>query len=236
MGKRIVSQRRGKGSMTYRAPSHRYLSKVQLPRITDQRVFGTIKDIRKCPGHDVPLILVEYEDGQSAVMIAPEGIHVDQKISINSDEPGSGDIMNLGDLHEGTLIYSIESKPGDGGKFIRSCGGFARIFSKVRDKVIIEFPSKKKKELSGKCRAIIGVAAGGGRSEKPLLKAGNNYRKKKARNKLYPITSGQSMNAVDHPFGTSRSSKKGRPTTARRHAPPGAKVGKIGARRTGKRK
>ncbi|MCX8147621.1 MAG: 50S ribosomal protein L2, partial [Candidatus Woesearchaeota archaeon] len=42
-----------------------------------------------------------------------------------------------------------------------------------------------------------------------------------------------SMNAVDHPHGTSRSSKKGRPTIAPRNAPPGAKVGKIRPRRTG---
>jgi ribosomal protein L2 len=44
------------------------------------------------------------------------------------------------------------------------------------------------------------------------------------------------MNAVDHPYGTSRSSKKGRPTIARKHAPPGAKVGKIRPRRTGKKR
>jgi large subunit ribosomal protein L2 len=55
----------------------------------------------------------------------------------------------------------------------------------------------------------------------------------KARNKLYPKVSGISMNAVDHPYGTSRSSKKGHPTIADRNAPPGRKVGKIRPRRTG---
>ena len=96
-------------------------------------------------------------------------------------------------------------------------------------------PSKKEKQFHPDCRANIGRIAGSGRTEKPIVKAGNAYYKMKAKNKLYPIVSKNSMNAVDHPYGTSRTSKKGRPTIARKHAPPGAKVGKIKPRRTGKR-
>ena len=65
------------------------------------------------------------------------------------------------------------------------------------------------------------------------MKAGRKYHYMKARNKLYPRVCGISMNAVDHPHGTSRSSKKGHPTIAPRNAPPGRKVGKIRPRRTG---
>ena len=67
------------------------------------------------------------------------------------------------------------------------------------------------------------------------MKAGRKFHYMKARNKLYPRVSGVAMNAVDHPFGTSRSSKKGRPDIARKNAPPGAKVGKVRPRRTGKK-
>ena len=94
-------------------------------------------------------------------------------------------------------------------------------------------PSKKEKSFSPQCRATLGVIAGQGRKEKPFLKAGTRHYYMKARNKLYPRVKGQSMNAVDHPHGTSRSSKKGQPTIADRNAPPGAKVGKIRPRRTG---
>ena len=78
--------------------------------------------------------------------------------------------------------------------------------------------------------------AGSGRLEKPFMKAGRKYHKMKAKNKLWPKVSGIAMNAVDHPYGTSRSSKKGHPTIAKRNAPPGAKVGKLRPRRTGKKK
>jgi ribosomal protein L2 len=48
--------------------------------------------------------------------------------------------------------------------------------------------------------------------------------------------SATSMNAVDHPFGGSRSSKKGRPTKSSGDEPPGAKVGSIRPKRTGRKK
>jgi large subunit ribosomal protein L2 len=56
----------------------------------------------------------------------------------------------------------------------------------------------------------------------------------RARNKLYPRTSANKMNAVDHPFGGQTG--PGMSKTVSRHAPPGAKVGSIAARRTGRRK
>ena len=58
----------------------------------------------------------------------------------------------------------------------------------------------------------------------------------RAKNKLWPKISGVSQNAVDHPFGGSSSSIKGGPTQSSRNSPPGAKVGKIAPKRTGKKR
>ena len=41
--------------------------------------------------------------------------------------------MHLGDIPEGTPVYNIEAKPGDGGKFVRSSGGNARVVSKTKE-------------------------------------------------------------------------------------------------------
>ena len=71
--------------------------------------------------------------------------------------------------------------------------------------------------------------------DKPLYKAGNKYHKKKATNKKHATSGGTSQNAVDHPFGGSKSSHKGKPTVAPKNAPPGRKVGKVRPRRTGYR-
>ncbi len=236
MGKRLISQRRGRGTPTYRSPSHRFKGMAVHPRITEEPLKGTVNDIIKCPGHSAPLIEIAYSSGDVIYNIAPEGIKVGDVIEASSEEVSTGNILELGKIPEGTSIFNIEAKPGDGGKFVRTTGTFAKVVAHNPSGVSVVMPSKRIKEFNPKCRAAIGVVAGSGRVEKPFVKAGNKYYKMKAKNKLYPRTSGISMNAVDHPFGTSRSSKKGKPDIARKHAPPGAKVGKIRPRRTGRKK
>ena len=59
--------------------------------------------------------------------------------------------------------------------------------------------------------------------------------KKKSRNKLWPRTSAVKFNAVDHPFGSGRG-KRIKSKIAKNNSPPGAKVGTLRPRRTGRRK
>ncbi len=233
MGKRIISQRRGRGTSRYRAPSHRYLTAVKYPNVTGSE--GRIEDIVHCPGHSSPLIRVRFEDGTEIFNMAPLGVRVGDAINTKDTEPAPGSIVCLKDLVEGTLIYNIESVPGDGGKFVRTSGSSAKVVARQGDKIAVIMPSKRTKLFSPSCRATVGTIAGGGRLEKPFVKAGNKFFKMKARNKLWPRSEGVRMNAVDHPYGNSQSSNKGRPTIARKHAPPGAKVGKIRPRRTGRK-
>jgi large subunit ribosomal protein L2 len=147
-----------------------------------------------------------------------------------------GTIKTLKELPEGTDIFNIESVPGDGGKFVRSSGTFGRVVAKLNNAVIIAMPSKKERVFNPNCLATVGIISGGGRPEKPFLKAGNKFHAMRKKNKFFPRAKGVSMNAVDHPFGGSRSLRKGRSTCAPHNAPPGRKVGMIRARRTGRKK
>ncbi len=234
MGKQLIQQRRGRGTPTYRSPSHRFAGAVKHCHIETN---GKITDIIHCAGHSAPLMEVAYPNGEKGLAFAPEGIKVGDEISIGqSTEVKMGNVMALRDVPEGTLIHNIELNPYDGGKLVRASGSFARVISKTEEAVRVELPSKKEKLFFPGCRAGIGVLAGSGRIEKPFLKAGTHYHKMRARNKLYPHVCGVSMNAVDHPFGGKCSHVKGRPTQSPRSAPPGRKVGKIAPRRTGRRK
>ena len=96
-------------------------------------------------------------------------------------------------------------------------------------------PSKQEKLFDGKCRATLGVSAGQGRLDKPILKAGKNFYIHKAKSKLYPRTSAIKVNAIDHPFGSGRG-KRPKSKIAQRFASPGQKVGLIRPRRTGKKR
>ncbi len=235
MGKRIISQRRGRGTSRYKTPDHRYVAKASHLGLHEGSIKGEIIDLVHCPAHSSPLMKVAYDNNKTVYSIAPAGVRVGDKIESGSKEMEKGNTLYLKDVEEGTFIYNIEAQPGDGGRFVRSTGGAARVVAKYENKIFVVMPSKRKKTFYPLCRASIGVVAGAGRKEKPFVKAGNKHHKMKARNKLYPRTEGVKMNAVDHPYGNSRSSNKGHPTIARRHAPPGAKVGKIRPRRTGKK-
>uniref|UniRef100_A0A665WDC1 Large ribosomal subunit protein uL2 n=1 Tax=Echeneis naucrates TaxID=173247 RepID=A0A665WDC1_ECHNA len=80
----------------------------------------------------------------------------------------------------------------------------------------------------------VSVVAGGGRIDKPILKAGRAYHKYKAKRNCWPRVRGVAMNPVEHPFGGGNHQHIGKPSTIRRDAPAGRKVGLIAARRTGR--
>jgi len=245
MGKRLIVQARGKGGPRYRAPSFRYVADIKhvLPD-KDTSIKGVVKELIRCPGHSAPIIKVAFSNNTYSFALAPEGIAIGDEITVSginySDDnykPKVGDVIPLKLIDEGTLIHNIEVTPGDGGKLVRASGSFAKIITKLENgKVKVLLPSKKTKILDGKCRAAIGIIAGGGRKDKPILKAGKKYYMMKAKNKLYPRVSANAMNAVDHPFGNTRSARKAKNKPVSRYAPPGRKVGLISPKRTGKKK
>jgi len=237
MGKTLIQQARGKGGPTYRSPGHRFKGAAKHKSFSRSVSEGKIVDLVLCPGHSAPLAKIKYEDNEEIWAIAPEGVRVGDSLYAGPDaDVKKGNTVSLKNIPEGTLVYNIESKPGDGGKFVRSSGTFAKVVTRNNNKVTLQLPSKKQKLFDENCRASIGIVAGAGRPEKPFMKAGKKFHARKARNLKYPSVSGTSMNSVDHPFGGSSSHHKGKPTIAPKNAPPGAKVGKIRPRQTGKRK
>lgn len=232
MGKNLIQQRRGKGSGRFRTPSFRYRGQIKMLSKSEY----VVKDLVRCPGHSAPLIEAMYDDKSTSLLVAPEGVAIGEKYSIDNGEVRVGNILSLKNIPEGTSVFSIEARPGDGGKFVRGSGGAAKVVAKTEKGVTLLLPSKKQKEFHPNCKAMIGIAAGGGRPDKPLLKAGKKHHIAKSRNQYYPIVSGSAMNAVAHPFGNKRSSRKSKARPAPHNAPPGRKVGMIRPRRSGKRK
>ena len=233
MGKRIISQRRGRGTGPYKSPGHHFKGEVKH---YSSETSGTVIDLVHCAAHSAPLMKVAYLTGEKSLTFAPEGIRVGDEISVGGTEVKLGNVLPLRDIPEGTLVHNIELRPIDGGKLVRTSGSSAKVVAKTETTVRVKLPSKKEKLFHPGCRAAIGILAGSGRTEKPFLKAGTRFKKMKVRNKLYPKVCGISMNAVDHPFGGSCSHIKGRPTLSPRNAPPGRKVGKIAPRRTGRKR
>ncbi len=241
MGKNLIQQRRGKGTLRFRAPSFRYIGEVKHREYSqverNSKVAGTIVSIEHSSGHYAPIIRVRYDDNKVALQIAPEGVRVGDQLEAGfGAEAVKGNTLPLIQIPEGTLVFNIESSPGDGGKFVRTSGLAAKVIAKSDKEISVMLPSKNLRSFDPWCRASIGLIAGSGRTEKPLLKASANMFRKRARNKFWPQVKGQAMNAVAHPHGGSRSSKKNKPTIAKRFASPGGKVGHLRPRRTGRLK
>lgn len=231
MGKRIIQQARGKGSLTYRVRKKAFSIKPKYPAMFE----GEWKVLKLIPsaGHTTPIAKIGNKQGKIFYMLAPNLMYEGQEIAYGGEEKGC--ISKLGDIKNGEKVFNIESKPLDGGKFIRSGGNFATVLRKKENLVTVLMPSKKQKEFNGECRATIGVSAGGGKLDKPILKAGKKYHIMKAKSKLWPRTSAVKMNAIDHPFGSGRG-KRPKSKIIKRMASPGQKVGLIRPKRTGRKK
>ena len=232
MGKRIIQQARGKGSGTYRVRRRAYRYELKYPSSLNGE--GTVVKLLNSAAHTAPLAKILHNKN---VFFIPafEGMIEGQKISFNSGEIKNGNILKIGNIPVKTTVYCIESRPGDGGIFIKTAGSSAIVSRVFGDSVYVMFPSKKEKKLNPNCRAIVGVIAGGGRLNKPFVKAGRKYHLKKAKGKLWPRTSAVKFNVVDHPFGSGRG-KRIKSKIAKRNAPPGKKVGLLRPRRTGRKK
>ncbi len=241
MGKRLITQRRGRGTLTYTSPSHRFKGALKHRKLDNVEkndvIYGKVADLIHCPGHSAPLAKIKFDNKDEILIAAPETMKVNDVVASGAKAPIQvGNTTMLGNIPEGTQVYNIEAQPGDGGKFVRCSGAFAKVLINNGEKITLKLPSKKQKTLSSKCRATIGIVAGGGRVDKPFLKAGKKMHAMRAKNKLYPRTSGVAMNAVDHPFGSGRGRHIGKHKIAPRFAPAGRNVGLIKAKKTGRGK
>lgn len=96
--------------------------------------------------------------------------------------------MPVGQMPEGTIICNLEEKTGDRGRLARASGNYATVIAHNPDtkKTRVKLPSGAKKVIPSNNRAMVGIVAGGGRIDKPILKAGRAYHKYKAKRNCWP--------------------------------------------------
>lgn len=234
MGKTIIQQARGHGSLTYRVKKQAFKYRIQYPRYLEGE--GTVIKLLNSRAHSAPLAKIKFAKG-TFYTPAAKGMVEGSKISFQkkAEEIKDGDILKLGIVPVKTKVYNIESRPGDGGRFVRTGGNSGVVSRIIGENISVLLPSKKEKIFHPECRATIGTIAGAGRLDKPLVKAGKNFHIKKSKGgRIWPRTSALKFNAIDHPFGSGRG-KNPKSKIAKRNAPAGRKVGHLRPRRTGQK-
>jgi len=245
MGRVIRSQRKGAGSVFKSHSKHRKgPAKLRPLDYAERRGYikGVVKDIIHDPGRGAPLAKVAFRDPYKykhrlETFVAAEGMYTGQFLYCGKKANLTvGNILPVGQMPEGTIICALEEKSGDRGKLARASGNYATVISHNPDarRTRVKLPSGAKKLIPSANRAMIGVVAGGGRIDKPMLKAGRAYYKYKAKRNCWPKVRGVAMNPVEHPHGGGNHQHIGKASTVRRDTPAGRKVGLIAARRTGR--
>ncbi len=234
MGKRIISQARGHGSLSYRVKRQSFKYRMQYPNQINGE--GIVLKLLNSLAHSAPLAKIKYDKG-TFYMPAFKGMIEGQKINFGKSEKNkSGDILRIKDIPVKTQIYCIEARPGDGGIFIKTAGNYGTVSRIIGEKIFVLMPSKKERQFDPNCRAVLGVIAGAGRLDKPIIKAGKQHFIKKSKGgRIWPRTSAIKVNAIDHYFGSGRG-KNPKSKIAKRNAPPGRRVGHLRPKRTGRKK
>ncbi|KAG9397024.1 Ribosomal protein L2 [Carpediemonas membranifera] len=244
MGSRIRGQRKG-SSTVFLARTHHRKGRAAL-RALDARerngfVRGVVSTILHDPGRGAPLARVTFRHSHRCAkvqetFVAPEGLVEGQSVYCGPKATLTiGNVLPIGKMPEGTIVSMVEDKAGDRGALARTSGAAAVVIGHNADegRTRVRLPSGQKKLLPSMCRGMVGIVAGGGRSDKPIMKAGTAYHKAKAKRNNWPRVRAVAMNPVDHPFGGGNHQHIGHPSTISRGAVPGQKVGLIAARRTG---
>jgi len=245
MGRPLRAQRKGAGGIFKSHNKHRKgAAKFRINDYNERHgyVKGVVKDIIHDPGRGAPLAKVAFRHPYKFRQVTENFIDVEGLYSgqfIYSGKKASlkiGNVLPVGQMPEGAIISNVEERPGDRGKLARASGDYCTIVSHNPDtnQTRLRLPSGAKKIILSTSRAQVGIIAGGGRIDKPVLKAGRSYWKYKAKRNSWPKVRGVAMNPVEHPHGGGNHQHVGHATTVKRDSPPGKKVGLIAARRTGR--
>ncbi len=149
------------------------------------------------PGRSARIALVQYEDGQKAYILMPNGLKVGDKVMSGAEaDVKVGNNVQIKRIPPGTQIHNIELVPGQGGKIVRSAGSSATIMSKDREFSNLKLPSGEVRMVRNECYATIGQVSNTEHNNVVLGKAG----RKRWMGKTSRVR-GVAKNPVDHPMG-----------------------------------
>ncbi len=158
---------------------------------------ATVIGIEYDPNRSANIALIQYEDGEKAYILAPQGLtDGDKVISGETADIKVGNCMPIDSIPVGTLIHNIELNPGQGGKLVRTAGQSAQLMAKEGKYATLRLPSGEMRKVLSKCRATIGVIGNADHENVKIGKAG-----RKRHMGWRPEVRGSVMNPVDHPHG-----------------------------------
>jgi len=188
---------RGKMTMRYTGGGHKQRYRIIDFKRDKDGVPATVTTIEYDPNRTARIALLVYADGEKRYIIAPNGLKVGQKLmSGKGASPDVGNALFMSEIPLGTVIHSIELRPGQGAKMARSAGSYAQLMSRDGKYATLRLPSGETRMILCACRATIGMVSNIDHSLEVSGKAGRSRWMGRR-----PRTRGVVMNPVDHPMG-----------------------------------
>ncbi len=189
----------------FRGGGHKQMYRLIDFKRKKDNVTATVVGIEYDPNRSARIALLQYEDGEKAYILAPEGLKAGEKIqSGDKVEPRVGNCMPLRSIPLGMTVHNLEMQPGHGGQICRSAGTSATLTAREGKWAQVTLPSGEVRRISSECRATVGMI---GNAEHMNISLGKAGRKRWKGRK--PHNRGTSMNPVDHPLGGGEGRSKG---------------------------
>ncbi len=176
--------------------SRRHYRIIDFKRKKDN-ILAKVASIEYDPNRSTRIALLHYLDGEKRYILAPDNLKVGQTVmSGDKVEPEIGNCMPLKNIPMGLDIHNIELRVGQGGQFVRSAGGAAKLLAKEGNYAHIVLPSGEVRKIFDGCRATIGKLGNADHINVRLGKAGKSRWKG-----IRPHVRGVAQNPVAHPLG-----------------------------------
>ena len=186
---RITSWQRGGGhKRRYRRVDFRR-EKLGIP--------ARVAAIEYDPNRSANIALLHYRDGEKRYIIAPSEVRVGDVLESGaSAEIRPGNALPLANVPLGTVVHSVEMKPGKGAQLVRAAGLGAQLMAREGRYATLRMPSGEHRLIHVDCMATIGQVGNPDQEKATIGKAGRNRWRGRRSN-----VRGVAMNPVDHPMG-----------------------------------
>ena len=172
---------------------------------TKDGVPAKVHSIEYDPNRSSRIALLHYADGEKRYILAPLRLTVGATVESGANvDIRPGNALPLSSIPTGTTVHSVELRPGQGGKMVRSAGGSAQLVAKEGGMALLRLPSGEMRRVQATCRATVGQLGNVTHEIESGGKAGRSRWKGKR-----PTVRGTVMNPVDHPHGGGEGKNKG---------------------------
>ena len=169
---------------------------IDFKRRKDDMV-ATVIGIEYDPNRSANIALIQYEDGEKAYILAPEGLTDGAKVMSGENvDIKPGNCLPINNIPVGTLIHNIELNPMQGGKLVKAAGQSAQLMAKEGKYAHVRLPSGEMRLVLANCRATIGTIGNADHENVNYGKAGRVRHLG-----IRPTVRGSVMNPNDHPHG-----------------------------------